>query len=310
MTTLPLRVALLIFAALCSSACCKLLSFNLSSGGSGSGPSSSSSNSPSPNAQNEGERAGPQVASGGFTRPPLVMQRGDYFTWAMPADWHANETGNGVDMTSPDGHLIANAVLLTGNAGETTPWDFLVTLYTRIGNTNINQISRQDLPPVQSGYPGINWQIQEFELTYSDPKGVAQHADNTCGILNVYGGYSVVLNTYSAPEPEFAQAKTWMPLLPQSVAAIDPGKIAYQSQLIPVRNHPLDNSGLMESWEQKNLSQDRISKAQREGMMGYERMVSPTTGRYYNMPLETYDGTVAGYRNPDHPEEILKPTEP
>ncbi|MDQ2977396.1 MAG: hypothetical protein M3R69_18540 [Acidobacteriota bacterium] len=61
---------------------------------------------------------------------------------------------------------------------------------------------------------------------------------------------------------------------------------------------------------EKRLSQDRIAKAQREGMMGYERMVSPTTGRYYNMPLETYDGTVGGYRNPNHPEEILSPTQP
>jgi len=94
------------------------------------------------------------------------------------------------------------------------------------------------------------------------------------------------------------------------VTAIDPGNIAYQKQLIPVRNRPLDNSGLMESWERKNLSQDRISRAQRKGMMGYEPMVSPTTGRNYNMPLESYDGTVGGYRNPDHPDEILRPAEP
>ena len=45
-------------------------------------------------------------------------------------------------------------------------------------------------------------------------------------------------------------------------------------------------------------------------MMGYERLVSPETGKYYNMPLETYDGTVGGYRNPDHPDEILNPTKP
>ncbi len=206
--------------------------------------------------------------------------------------------------------LAASSVLLTGNPGQTTPWDFLTLLMGKLGATDINQLDAHDLPPVASGYPGINWEIQEFELTFTDAKGVAQHADTTCGILNAYGSYSVVLQSISAPENVFDQAKTWLPLLPQSVAAIDPGKIAYQNQLIPVRNHPLDNSGLMESWEQKNLSQDRISKAQREGMMGYERMVSPTTGRYYNMPLERYDGTVGGYRNPDHPNEILTPTQP
>jgi hypothetical protein len=304
MTNPTLRVALLIFAALCSSACCKLFSLNSPAGRSGSTNSNSSSH------QGEGERTESATNEPGFSRPPLVVQRGQFFTWAMPAEWRANETGNGVDMNSPNGKLWANSVLLTGNPGQTTPWDFLTMLMGKLGATDINQISAHDLPPAASGYPGIDWDIQEFELTFTDAKGVAQHANSTCGVLNAYGGYSVVLQSVSAPEDEYDQAKTWLPLLPQSVAAIDPGKIAYQNQLIPVRNHPLDNSGLIESWEQKNLSQDRISKAQREGMMGYERMVSPTTGRHYNMPLETYDGTVGGYRNPDHPDEILKPTQP
>jgi hypothetical protein len=305
MTTLTLRVALLIFAAFFSSACCKLLSLNSPAGRSASSNTNSSSSN-----QGEAERATPEAGNAGFTRPPLDVQRGEFFTWAMPAEWRANETGNGVDMTSPDGRLAASSVLLTGNPGQTTPWDFLTNVMGKLGATDINQLSAHNLPPVASGYPGINWEIQEFEWTFTDAKGVAQHADSSCGILNAYGGYSVVLQSYSAPEGAYDQAKTWLPLLPQSVAAIDPGKVAYQNQLIPVRNHPLDNSGLMESWEQKNLSQDRISKAQREGMMGYERMVSPTTGRYYNMPLETYDGTVGGYRNPDHPNEILSPTQP
>lgn len=294
------RVALLTFAVLSSTACCKLLSPN-----SPVGRSSPNSNS---SARNQGAEA--QAENAGFTRPVLAVQRGQFFTWAMPSGWKANETGNGVDMTSPNGKLAASAVLLTGNPGQSTPWEFLVKVMGALGDTDINQISARNLPPAASGYPGINWEIQEFELTFNDAKGVTQHADSTCGILNAYGGYSVVLQSFSAPDNEYEVAKTWLPLLPQSVAAIDPGKIAYQDQLIPVRNHPLDNSGLMESWEQKNLSQDRISKAQREGMMGYERMVSPTTGQHYNMPLETYDGTVGGYRNPDHPNEILKPTEP
>lgn len=298
-----LRVALLSCAAVLSSGCCKLLSLNSPAGRSSSNSNSSSRH----NGAGTPESATNEPA---FTRPPLAVQRGQFFTWAMPAEWRATETGNGVDMNSPNGRLWANSVLLTGSPGRTTPWDFLEMLLGKLGATNINQISAHDLPPAASGYPGINWEIQEFELTFTDAKGVPQHANSTCGILNAYGSYSVVLQSVSAPEDQFEQAKTWLPLLPQSVVAIDPSKIAYQDQLIPVRNHPLDNSGLMESWEQKNLSQDRISKAQREGMMGYERMVSPTTGRHYNMPLETYDGTAGGYRNPDHPEEILKPTQP
>jgi hypothetical protein len=58
------------------------------------------------------------------------------------------------------------------------------------------------------------------------------------------------------------------------------------------------------------MSQDRIAKAQQEGIKGYERMVSPTTGQHYNMPLEAHDGTIGGYQKPNHPDEILKPTRP
>ena len=300
MITLSLRVALIVLSAFFFTGCCKLLSFTPDR------PSGSSSSS------NRGKGGGhaSQSVDTGFTRPPLTVQRGQFFTWAMPAEWRSTETGSGVDMTSPDGKLTASATLVTGNPGQTTPWDFLVKVYGMIGFTDIHRISARNLPPAPSGYPGINWDIQEFELTFTDPHGVSQHAESTFGILNAYGGFSAVMQSFSAPDSEFEQAKSWLPLLPQSVVAIDPGKIAYQDQLIPVRNHPLDNSGLMESWEQKNLSQDRISRAQRKGMMGYEPMVSPTTGRTYNMPLETYDGTAGGYRNPDHPDEILKPAEP
>ena len=256
-----------------------------------------------------------KFSSSAFTRPPLLVQRGQYFSWAMPRNWQANETANGVDITSPDGRLTATAVLLIGNPGQTTPWSFLVNALTLLGARDIIRISTQDLASQPSAYPGNNWQIQEFELTYTDKAGIARHAVWTCGILNVaYGGisagHSAVIQAFSAPVNEYDEARTWLPLLPQSVQVINPGQVAYQDQLIPVRNHPLDNSGLMESWEQKRLSQDRISKAQQEGMMGYERMVSPTTGRHFNMPLETYDGTVGGYRNPDHPDEILSPTGP
>ena len=42
----------------------------------------------------------------------------------------------------------------------------------------------------------------------------------------------------------------------------------------------------------------------------YERVKDPQTGQVYEMPLESYDGTVDGYRNPKRPTEILQKTEP
>ena len=117
MTTRKLRVILLIFAAFFSSGCCKLLSFNSPAGRS----SSSNSNSSSSNNRRDEEPSAPQTNIVGFTRPPLDVQRGQFFTWAMPAEWRANETGNGVDMTSPDDKLAASSVLLTGNPDRRLP---------------------------------------------------------------------------------------------------------------------------------------------------------------------------------------------
>jgi len=305
MIRLALQIGLIAFSSL-GLGCSRHSSY-----GSYSSPSSASS--PTPLVANAGGSAAaehPDFTPNGLTRPPLLVRQGQYFSWAMPLDWRVFESGNGVDLTSPDGRLIANSTLLTGNIGQTTPWSFVVAVLTQIGAHDINGLSAQNFPSMPSGYPGIDWQIQEFELTFTDTAGVSRRADCTCGICNAYGGYSALLQSFSAPVNEYDRARTWLPLLAQSIIVTNAGQIAYQNQLIPVRNRPLDNSGLMESWQQKRLSQDRIAKAQQEGMMGYERMVSPTTGQHYNMPLETYDGTVGGYRNPSHPDEILKPTKP
>ena len=267
------------------------------------------SSGPVPGPSESREASTPAGDRAGFGRPSLVVKTGKYFTYAMPADWKSTETANGVDMTSPDGMMTANSALLVGNQGKSDPWTFVSSMLTVLGNHQIQQVTKKDLPPQRSGYPGINWEIQEFEVNFMDPRGTARHSNCTCGICNAYGSYSAIIQIFATKSEEYDENKTWLPLLAQSVKAIDPGKIAYQNDVLPVRNHPLDNSALMASWKEKNLSQDRISKAQQEGMMGYERMVS-SSGQHYNMPLETYDGTVGGYRNPEHPEEVLKSARP
>lgn len=300
MNRFALRMALIASSAFAFSGCSTSPTEHAAPGSSG-GPASGASGS---------DQSASTVGHVGFIRPALEVRNGQYFTWAMPADWKATETANGVDMTSADGRMIASSVLLVGSQGRSDPWSFVSSVLTHLGASDVKRLSTKDLPPQRSGYPGIDWEIQDFEVTFTDTSGSARHADCTCGICNAYGGYSAIIESFSTPPDDYDQSATWLPLLVQSVHATDPGKIAYQNNIIPVRNHPLDNSALMESWKEKRLSQDRIAKAQHEGMMGYERMVSPSTGKYFNMPMETYDGTVGGYHNPDHFNEILKPTQP
>jgi hypothetical protein len=40
--------------------------------------------------------------------------------------------------------------------------------------------------------------------------------------------------------------------------------------------------------------------------MGYERMRDPETGQLFDMPLESYDASRGGYRNPNRPDDLLE----
>jgi hypothetical protein len=240
----------------------------------------------------------------------LHEQKGEYFVYLMPAGWKAAETANGLDLTSADGKLVASSVVLANTPGSSTPWNFVRYALQATGATNVKQIRTKDLPPMKSGFPGINWTIQDIEVTCTDKDGVDRRADFTCGICNAYGAFSAIVQTFSTPDGAYDRAKTWLPLLVENVRAIDPRKVAYQDKVLLPRNHPLDNSALMESWEARRTSQDRIDQKQHESTMGYERMVSPITGSHYNMPFENYDATIGGYRDPSDRTQILKHAQP
>ncbi len=244
-----------------------------------------------------------------FMRPALAISRGQYFSWSAPASWTSSESMNGVDMKSADGKYSASSVLLAGNRGSNTPWSFLSQVLPLAGIAGLKKLSETSLPSMASGYPGLAWQVKSFETRYTDPTGKAKLGEFTVGILNAYGGYSAIVQAYAADPDAYDHAKTWLPVIAGSVKALNPNNIAGQQNVLPARNHPLDNSGLIASWHQKSLSEDRISLAQREGMMGYEKVKSEA-GTTFNMPLETYDGTVGGYHNPTNPTEILKKAAP
>ncbi len=53
--------------------------------------------------------------------------------------------------------------------------------------------------------------------------------------------------------------------------------------------------------------------AERSGAIALDRrprLEDPTTGQRYEMPLEAYDGTAGGYRNPKRPTELLRKLPP
>lgn len=251
--------------------------------------------------------ASPRAAEG---RPALETHQGRYFRWSAPAGWRHSESTNGVDLNSPDGKANAGFALLMRSPGRTTPVGFMVTMLARVpGYADLRVVSRRALPDQPSGIPGTTWKVVEAELTFT-VRGKPVRGAYTCGINAYYGTYDAVLRGYHAAVDAWPSAQLFLPEIARSVTITNPRQVAGNDQLIPAKNRPLDDSGLLESWRRKGLSQDRISQARREGTMGYERMKDPATGRIYEMPLETYDGTVGGYRNPARPDEILQKAHP
>lgn len=236
-------------------------------------------------------------------RPPLVTQQGQFFRWAAPKGWIVKkETTNGVDLFAPDGKSFVSSALLHGSFGHMTPRDFLIMTMKQV-----NPSAKIDGSTVLPKQPGIwgPWQLEDFALSGAY-KGSPVRMRATVGLSAGFGRYSAAMSLYQAPVTSWQHDKLWLPAVAQSIVVTNARQVAGQDSVTLPRNNPLDNSGLLESWRQKGLSEDRISQGRREGTMGYTRLEDPSTGQRYEMPIEAYDGTVGGYRNPKRPTEVLR----
>lgn len=248
----------------------------------------------------------PQVPA----RPILEAQQGRYFRWAVPIGWQSSETTNGVTLTSPDGITSVMFAILMRSHGLITPKDFLVMLLQRLpGYGDIQVGAIRNLPNQPSGIPGTVWKVIEAEVSYT-VEGKAVAGAWTSATNEYYGIYDAMLMGYHAPKAEWPQVRLFLSEMAGGITITNTRGVAGNDKLIPVKNHPLDNSGLIETWRQKGLSEDRIRKATGEGIRGYERVKDPKSGQIYEMPLEAYDGTMGGYPNPARPTEILQQTQP
>ncbi len=244
-------------------------------------------------------------------RPAMVWTTGRYFRWAAPAGWTSEEGTNGVTVTSPDGRMLATSAMLLRSPGSSAPQAFLLGVLPLAGTKNVKVLSAADQPDIAEPVTGMTWKVREIDLAATPSDGREVKARYTVGVVNRYGvSYDALVVGFHTPPGDFDGAANWLTHVAQSISVVNARGVAGNDTLIPVRNHPLDNSGLIESWRQKGLSEDRIAKGQREGMMGYERMQDSSTGATYDMPLESYDAGRGGYVNPVRPTELLDPADP
>lgn len=115
--------------------------------------------------------------------------------------------------------------------------------------------------------------------------------------LNVY---NIIFMT--APEEEFIN---WQPILDNCLASIEFSQTFINgfnqeettiTQTIIANQKVYDSTSdmIMDSWEQRNASTDRISQKQSDATLGYERVYDTDTGEIYKAPngfMDHYDGT-------------------
>jgi hypothetical protein len=240
-------------------------------------------------------------------RPALLVRQGTYFRYALPPGWQATETTNGVEMAAPDRVTGASFSLLMGGFGEATPESFLQMVVQGTPVYVNPHIERMRPLPDQPGFMGFVWKVGETELTY-EYLGVPCRAHATVAVMQGMGQYAAMIRAYQAPARSFARDRYWLPATAETVVITNPQQVAGIDRIELPKGTPHDYiyGEFNRGWQERGLPNDRISRNQQEGTMGYERMIDPETGQLYDMPLEKYDASRGGYRNPNRPDEILE----
>lgn len=241
-------------------------------------------------------------------RPVLEVHQGRYFRWAVPSDWAKKESSTDLTLTALNGTVSVSAAVFIQLHGRSTPADFTVRVLGRIPeNKSIQVISKRDLPEQPSGI-GLPWRLQELEMSYT-VRGIPVHAIWTTGIVRDDDTYDAYILGYQGSVAAFDRAKVWLAPVAASVAVINPEEVAGDDKMRAPTLHLPDDPALLESWRAQGLYEHRIAKVQREGMLGYERIKDPRTGRLFELPLEAWDRAGGGYHNPLRPVEVLQSSE-
>lgn len=110
-----------------------------------------------------------------------------------------------------------------------------------------------------------------------------------------------------APAARWSRDRAYLMRVAQSAVITNPRLAAGVDRMTLPKNVPHEYvyGEYNAAFVARGVPAAKISQAQQEGTMGYELMQSIETDRLYEMPLETYDAKIGGYRNPDRPSEKL-----
>ena len=239
----------------------------------------------------------------------LVAYTGQVFGAKVPQGWDITDTESGIDIVdSSDPNTGVSGAVAIGWFGSQTPDGFIDFMLEAIGATSVNYESESDQEEITDPTSGLKWVMKTKIFTFTDQSGQLIRAKASAGVLNGYGQFCGMITAFQTTPEKW---DLWAPTLERiakSIMIINPSKAGGidKVRLPTAADLANDSSPLMESWEYRNRVGDWSSHEWSDAMMGQESdLYSPSTGQSYTRPLNDYDPTVGGYRNPDNSSEIL-----
>ena len=239
-------------------------------------------------------------------RPPLVVTQGSYFRVSVPSGWRVTENASAFEAAAPDGVTGASASIVLGMFGNgMTPRAYLEMVLRSLGHADARVIEWRDLPP-EPAFMQYQWLRGYAEMTFTY-RGTPVRAGALVGVIQGSGQYGGVVMAAQTPVARWDRDRAFLMRVAQSAVITNPRQVGGVDRMALPRNIPHDEiyGSYAAAARARGVSEAKLSQARQEGTMGYELMESPATKKRYEMPLEAYDAKIAGYRNPDRPNETL-----
>ena len=260
----------------------------------------------------EGEMTGSgpasaDAAAGSGRRPALEYRQGRAFAYAVPQGWRVSESDNGIEIVAPDGVTAVVGSIVLGAAGQASPERYLRDNLARVGQPDARFVSVQPAEDWPGPAPGFVWKGIEAEIE-SRQNGRPIHIRATSHVLQGAGQYSAIVTGAQSPSEEWDAVKDWLPRVRDSIRLTNgsiPGASMAASLPRGIRHDEIYGR-YNDAWNARQVPAADLSQARREGTMGYVRLIDPETDRVWELPLEAYDPTVGGYRNPVKPDLLLQ----
>jgi hypothetical protein len=242
---------------------------------------------------------------------PLAIQRGQFFSYALPDGWRVGEDGQfALTLHAPDNRALT---VMVGNAGLPVNYPPDRFVAEKLGALRPEGLRIGAPTPVEPG-PGFTTAMQ-YEVDYSTG-GVPVHGVVTCHVAPAYDTQVMAMTAALAAADQWPQYARWLPLVAAQVAASDGaafGMRGVMAQNLQQSTAFAAAAREYREWSQRTwdqvtqeraASQERQNEEFRENLGAVQTYTNPYEGRPLELPT-TYthywidrQGHVVGTDNP------------